>query len=83
MTWKTVKTAPKGQKIIAGYRNELGNWRTITARYYLSGTLDASDYNGDETGFAAEGWYEESETHDELLPCTQPTHWMPLPKEPK
>lgn len=82
--WKPIESAPKGRKLIVGYRNVLGKWRAIIAAYYLPGTLDASEWNdgGDEHGFAPEGWYEESETHDELLPCETPTHWMPLPAAP-
>lgn len=79
--WRDIATAPKGLKLIAGYWNELGKWRTITACYYESGTLES--YNDTaEDGFASEGWYEESETHDEIMPCTTPTHWQPLPTPP-
>ena len=78
--WRDISTAPLGYKIIAGYWNALGHWRTITARYYTSGTLDLSDDAPEtEDGFAPAGWYEESDTHETLLPCTTPTHWMPLP----
>jgi len=79
--WRPIETAPKGRQVLAGYRNELGNWRTIKACYYLPGTLDADEScdDVDEDGYAPEGWYEESETHDYILPCQQPTHWMPLP----
>ncbi len=84
--WKPIETAPKGQKLLLGYRNGHGKWRTITGRYFLPGTLEATDSLDesliDENGCAPEGWYEESETHDELLPCLQPTHWMPLPDAP-
>ncbi len=81
--WKLIDAeTPKGRKVIAGYFNEAGNWRTIMAKYYLPRTLDWSeDYESggpeDEDGFAPEGWYEESETHDSILPC-KPTHWLPL-----
>jgi hypothetical protein len=49
------------------------------ARFYPAGTLE-SDH--DDSGFADEGWYEETETHDELLCLGEPTHWMPLRKPP-
>lgn len=54
--WQSVETAPKGRKIIAGYFNGLGNWRSVMACYYLPKTLDwNSDFDGgDEDGFAPE-----------------------------
>ena len=83
--WQGIETAPKGQKIIAGYYNGLGRWRSIMACYYLSGTLEAGESydGGDEDGYAPEGWYEESETHDEIRPCQIPTHWTRVPGPPK
>jgi hypothetical protein len=81
--WMPIETAPKGVKVLAGYWNECGMWRTITARYYLAGTLDSSEWNESEDGYAAEGWYEESEAQDMLLPTDRPpTHWQPLPSPP-
>lgn len=83
--WQPIETAPKGRKVIAGYANALGKWRTVLARYYSEGTLewhDQSPLYGE--GYAPEGWYEESETHEDLLPLDpEPTHWMPLPAPPK
>ncbi len=80
--WREIDTAPRGRKVLAGYRNALGNWRTITARYYPAGTLPNDDWDG-EDDYAPEGWYEESETHETLLRTYEPpTHWMPLPGEP-
>lgn len=84
--WQPIETAPKGRKIIAGYFNSSGKWRTIMACYFEAKTLDANhDYiDGDEDGFAPEGWYEISETHcEDLLPTDHPpTHWMPQPVAP-
>lgn len=82
-TWRPISSAPKGTKVIAGYHNSLGHWRTITARYYLPGTLDCETEEADADGYAPEGWYEESESHETLLLSDEPpTHWMPLPGPP-
>ena len=86
MDWKPIETAPKGKKILAAYKNQLGNWRRIIARYYLPGTLEAGDddESADENGYAQEGWYEETESHDTILRCDcEPTHWQELPTHPK
>lgn len=85
--WLPIESAPKGQKLIAGYFNKLGNWRTIIARYYLPGTLaaseDADEDQCDEEGYAKEGWYEESETHEYIMPTDEaPTHYMFLTPPP-
>jgi hypothetical protein len=38
----------------------------------------------DDDGYAPEGWYEESETQDAILPTEEPpTHWMALPTPPE
>jgi hypothetical protein len=81
--WQPIETAPKGVKLIAGYPNRLGKWRSVMACYYLPGTLACDDDSADESGYAPEGWYEESETHDHIMRTDEPpTHWMPLPKSP-
>ena len=80
--WRDISSAPKNRKVIVGYFNELGKWRSVMATYYTEGTLESPDC--DEEGFAPEGWYEESETHDEILPLYhRPTKWMPLPAAPE
>jgi len=84
--WIPIETAPKGRKVIVGYPNCLGNWRTIIARYYPAGTLELEDGFGDldYDGYAPEGWYEETETHETIRRTDEePTHWMPLPEPPK
>jgi len=84
--WQPIESAPKGRKLIVGYFNDLGNWRSVMGCYYKKGTLDANhDYiDGDEDGHAPEGWYEEAEAYSEALLRTEkpPTHWMPLPVPP-
>ncbi len=79
--WRPIETAPKGRKLIVGYRNCMGNWRTVMACYYPPDTLDSEDTKSE---FADEGWYEESETHEKIMRTDEePSHWMPLPDEPK
>ena len=84
--WQPIKTAPKGKKLTVGYLNRGGNWRSVMACYYLPKTLEAADdchYGVDEEGYAPEGWYEESETHESILPTDEPpTYWMPSPTPP-
>lgn len=82
--WQDIASAPKGTKLIAGYLNQAGKWRSVMATYYEAGTLDAHDSIETEDGLAAAGWYEESETHECLMPIDRdPTSWQPLPAPPK
>ena len=79
--WQPIETAPKGRIVLVYYKNALGNGRTMRARYYLHETLESDTT---ETGWADEGWYEESEAYEYLMPLEhQPTHWMPLPAAPE
>jgi hypothetical protein len=81
--WQPIETAPKGIKVIAGYPNRLGKWRSVMACYYLPGTLACDDDSADDDGYAPAGWYEESETHDHIMRTDEPpTHWMPLTASP-
>lgn len=84
MEWQPIKTAPRGLKVLVGYRNSHGHWRNITAMYYPKDTLPREDVNDDwEDEFAPAGWYETSETHEYIIQTEYPpTHWMPLPKPP-
>lgn len=82
--WQDISTAAKNQKVIAGYINRGGKWRTVIACYHTrlewSDDYDWSIADGD---YAPEGWYEESETHETLLRLdVEPTHWRPLPVPP-
>lgn len=84
--WRPIETAPKNLKIIAGYFNELGNWRTIIACYHTQ--LPWSDEYDQESDseYAPEGWYEECDSSEAIYPAScRPTHWRPLfaaPQEP-
>jgi len=80
VAWMPIDSAPKGRIILVHYKNLLGNGRTMRARYYLPDTLDS---DSTESGWADEGWYEESEAYEYLMPLEyEPTHWMPLPAAP-
>lgn len=80
-SWRPIETAPKGRIVLVHYKNRLGNGRTMRARYYLPETLDS---DSTESGWADEGWYEESEAYEYLMPLEgEPTHWCPLPDAPK
>ena len=85
--WRPIESAPKGRKLIVGYFNKLGKWRTVMGRYYLPKTLvnenDNFDLDEDDDGYAPEGWYEESESQSSILPTDEPpTHWKPLSEAP-
>ena len=80
VVWKPIATAPNGRIVLVHYKNSLGNGRTMRARYYLPETLDSDTT---ESGWADEGWYEESEAYEYLMPLDrEPTHWRPLPAAP-
>ena len=79
---RNMDEAPRGVKLLAGWRNDLGKWRSVTARYYPALTLVAGDdCDADDEGYAPEGWHEESETHETLHPIN-PTAWRHLPPAP-
>ena len=80
VAWQPIETAPTGKIVLVHYKNSLGNGRTMRARYYLPETLESET---EESGWADEGWYEESEAYEYLMPLDEkPTHWMPLPPAP-
>lgn len=78
--WRPIESAPKETRVLVCYRNPLGNSRRIIATYYPAETL-VSEHT--ESGYADEGWYEESYAADEIYPIeVKPTCWMPLPATP-
>lgn len=81
--WRAIESAPKGRKLILGYRNALGKWRTVTGCYYERGELDFEPEDMDEGDVNGAGWYEDSDSLDEITFTREPpTHWMPLPVAP-
>jgi len=89
--WQPIETAPKMRKVIVHYVNELGKSRCVMACYYLPNSLEMHDdyqdcgtYNEEDgVAYADEGWYEEHDSENPVLPLGgNPTHWMPLPKPP-
>jgi hypothetical protein len=88
---------PHGRKVIAYFRNELGNGRTVFARHIEKFKDRADNYDCDAdvpedffdtdesgTSWVPEGWYEETETHEQCLKLHNAiTHWRPLPAMPE
>lgn len=78
--WRGIDSAPHMQKLLVAYQNALGKWRIVKACFYEAETLPMSDCDDE---FAFPGWYEESETHEDILLLDKvPTHWRPLPPPP-
>lgn len=81
--WQPIEIAPHGRKLIVGYPNALGNWRTVIAVYHEANTLQARD--DEDEMYAEPGWYEECESNPDgyVYPTDEPpTHWMPLAPAP-
>lgn len=80
--WLDISSAPKNQKVLVAYQNDLGNWRIVTACYHTQ--LEWSDEYGDhEQEYAPEDWYEENDSSEVIYPTSRkPTHWRPLPPPP-
>jgi hypothetical protein len=82
------------KKVLAFYRNSLGNGRIVVADWVPANTVqdaceeDFAEYNEElDDYFWAEGWYEQIENWDEYgafrITEGEVTHWMPLPEGPK
>jgi hypothetical protein len=86
--WSPIETAPKGRKIICGFRNEAGKWRTVMGQYIRAFTMemedDWGDVRDDDDGcfYVPEGWYEDVYSAEMAGESIDPTHWMPLPTPP-
>ena len=78
--WRDIATAPKGRKLLVGYHNPAGKWRTIMATYFEDGTLESDTT---DSGWATAGWYEATEAYEYLMPVEiEPELWQPLPPPP-
>lgn len=82
-SWRPIATAPTRRRVLVGYRNTYGRWRTAIASYYTADDI-AEWENAD---LCDPGWYERSYAHEaesELVFALEgsPTHWQELPGEP-
>lgn len=97
--WISVKDELPGstRKVLAVYKNKLGHWRTIIAKWIEAKTLEAegdcweyelTEYDEDSDCYWVKpGWFECIENWDEYTMITvhegEITHWMPLPPKPE
>jgi hypothetical protein len=96
VAWTPVAEAlPKsGVKVLACYRNRLGNLRRIRAMWIAAKTEEADsdaeaciEYDeAADTYYVTEGWYECIDNWDDYSSVAvtegEVTHWMPLPQPP-
>ena len=96
VAWTPVaKALPKsGVKVLAYYRNRLGNLRRICAMWTAAKTVEADgdaeaciEYDeAADTYYVTEGWYECIDNWDDYSSVAvtegEVTHWMPLPHPP-
>ena len=86
--WQTIDEKSKdGRSYLLYYKNSLGNGRVVRGlyakKYSLQAHEDSDETNSDwhEGGgeyYAYEGWYEDSETSENILRMTDPTHYKPI-----
>ena len=95
VAWTSVaKALPKsGVKVLACYRNRLGNLRRIRAMWTAAKTEEADSDDAHEeydeatdTYYVPEGWYECIDNWGDYSSVAvtegEVTHWMPLPQPP-
>lgn len=80
--WQPIETAPKRTRVIVGYHNSQGKWRTAMATYFTED--DIADWENDD---CSPGWYERSYAHEaenEYVYALEagPRCWQSLPPEP-
>lgn len=80
-TWQPIETAPKRTRVVVGYRNSQGKWRTAMATYFTED--DIAGWEND----CSPGWYERSYAHEaenEYVYAleAEPRCWQSLPPEP-
>lgn len=81
--WMPIESAPRDKWLLLGYKNQLGNWRTVRGNWFSVHMIaEWEDFDGNPEDY--EGWYETAENSDDLPNVWKinPTHWMPLPKPP-
>lgn len=81
--WLPIESAPKtGRTLLLGYKNKLGNWRTVRGQWVSENYI--KNY-WDDPDSAKPGWFEMPVEADETPNCWRidPTHWMPLPTPPQ
>jgi len=97
--WISVTDRLPDKKVLAAYKNRLGNWRTIIAEYIPPRTQRCEDFYDWDVGYESdydeetdtewvkEGWVECIDNWDEFASIDmcegQVSHWMPLPKPPE
>lgn len=80
--WLPIESAPKRTRVIVGYRNSQGKWRTAMATYFTAD--DIAEWENDD---CAPGWYERSYAHEaenEYVYAleAEPLCWQSRPPEP-
>lgn len=90
--WVSVADAMPNKVCLAYYKNELGNGRTVKAKYVKQYSEEANtdddfiEYNeADDTYYYPAGWYEMIDNWGDFAFVTinhTVTHWQPLPTAP-